>query len=135
MRNTDKFYINGEWVAPLTNETCEVINPATEEPIANIALGSKQDVDGISAAKLRHYFHKPGGRTVDLLGRIIDAYKAKMDEIAKTVSMEMGAPMGLANAAQAPAGLGHLIYAQRRSRILSLQKTLATHAPRAPIKP
>ena len=52
MRNTDKFYINGEWVAPLTNETCEVINPATEEPIASIALGGEQDVDkAVSAAK------------------------------------------------------------------------------------
>ena len=47
-----QMYINGEWVDPLTNETCEVINPATEEPIASIALGGKQDVDAaVSAAK------------------------------------------------------------------------------------
>jgi len=52
MRNANKFYINGEWVTPLTSETCEVINPATEEPIASIALGGKQDVDAaVSAAK------------------------------------------------------------------------------------
>ena len=51
MRNTDKFYINDEWVAPLTNETCAVINPATEEPNASIALVGKQDVAAdVSAA-------------------------------------------------------------------------------------
>ena len=116
MRNANKFYINGEWVTPLTGETCEVINPATEEPIASIALGGQQDVDAaVSAAKtaFTSFSQTSVEERLDLLGRIIDAYKAKMSEIAKTVSMEMGAPMGLANAAQAPAGLGHLIFAQK----------------------
>ena len=98
------------------DETCEVINPATEEPIASIALGGQQDVDAaVSAAKtaFTSFSQTSVEERLDLLGRIIDAYKAKMSEIAKTVSMEMGAPMGLANAAQAPAGLGHLIFAQK----------------------
>ena len=129
MRNTDKFYINGEWVAPSTNETCEVINPATEEPIASIALGGKQDVDAaVSAAKTAFttFSQTSVEERLDLLGRIIDAYKAKMDEIAKTVSMEMGAPMGLANAAQAPAGLGHLIHAQKALESFEFMEDVGT---------
>ena len=49
-----------------------------------------------------------------------------MDEIAKTVSMEMGAPMGLANAAQAPAGLGHLIYAQKALESFEFMEDVGT---------
>ena len=52
MENTNKFYINGEWVEPSTSETLEVINPATEEAIATIAMGGKEDVDkAVAAAK------------------------------------------------------------------------------------
>ena len=45
MENTNKFYINGEWVEPSTSDTLEVINPATEEAIASIAMGGTADVD------------------------------------------------------------------------------------------
>lgn len=116
MRNADKFYINGEWVAPSTSETLDVINPATEKPIAKIAMGGKEDVDRAVAAATAAFetFSKTSvEERAELLGRIIDAYKAKMGEIAEVVSQEMGAPIGLANAAQAPAGLGHLIFAQK----------------------
>jgi len=34
MDNAQKFYINGEWVAPSTSDALDVINPATEQPIA-----------------------------------------------------------------------------------------------------
>jgi aldehyde dehydrogenase (NAD+) len=116
MQNADKFYINGEWVASSTGDTCDVINPATEQPIAQIAMGGKADVDKAVAAA-REAFKTFSKTSVEerseLLGRIIAAYKEKMGEIAATVSQEMGAPVGLANKAQAPAGLGHLIFAQK----------------------
>ena len=50
MQNADKFYINGEWVAPSTSDTLAVINPATEQSIATIAMGGKEDVDKAVAA-------------------------------------------------------------------------------------
>jgi len=115
MENTSKFYINGEWVEPSTSETLEVINPATEEPIASIAMGGKADVDkAVAAAKkaFESFSQTSVEDRVALLGRIIECYKARMGDIAATVSQEMGAPIGLATAAQAPAGLGHLMYAQ-----------------------
>ncbi|MFT6642956.1 MAG: aldehyde dehydrogenase (NAD+), partial [Patiriisocius sp.] len=40
-----KFYINGEWVDPVTPATLDVINPTTEEPFARISMGSAADVD------------------------------------------------------------------------------------------
>jgi aldehyde dehydrogenase (NAD+) len=116
MQNADKFYINGEWVASSTDETCAVINPATEKTIAHVAMGSKTDVDkAVAAAKaaFKTFSKSSVEERSELLGRIITVYKNRMGEIAKTISQEMGAPMGLANSAQAPAGLGHLIFAQK----------------------
>ncbi|MEQ8485640.1 MAG: aldehyde dehydrogenase family protein [Pseudomonadales bacterium] len=113
MSNHRKFYIDGKWVDPKGKETLDVINPATEEPIATIAMGNKEDVDrAVAAAKKA--FETFSRTTLEeraaLLEKIIEAYKARMQDIAATVSQEMGAPMSLANAAQAPAGLGHLMY-------------------------
>ncbi len=113
MSNTQKFYIDGQWVAPTGKETLDVINPATEEPIGTIAMGTKADVDKAVAAAKRAFetFSKTTlEERAALLEKIIAAYQARMGEIAQTVSQEMGAPMSLATAAQAPAGLGHLMY-------------------------
>ena len=42
------FYINGEWIKPSGTETADVINPATEEAVAEISLGNSVDVTGQS---------------------------------------------------------------------------------------
>src|ERR1051326_6447586 len=111
MKEHLKFYINGEWVAPVTSKTLDVINPATEEPIGRISLGSAADVDkAVMAARAAF---ETFGRTsreerIALLEHIITAYSDRTDEIAEAISLEMGAPIGFAKAAQAPAGLAHL---------------------------
>jgi len=57
MTDFTKFYINGEWVAPVEPKPFDVINPATEEPAAQINLGSARDVDrAVASAKAN-----PGG--------------------------------------------------------------------------
>jgi aldehyde dehydrogenase (NAD+) len=43
-----------------------------------------------------------------LLRRIIEVYQSKSEAMATTISQEMGCPISLSRAAQAPAGLGHL---------------------------
>ena len=50
MSNNLKFYINGQWVDPSTSETLDVINPATEQSIGQIAMGGQADVDSAVAA-------------------------------------------------------------------------------------
>lgn len=46
-----KQYINGQWVESHSNETIDVINPATEEAFGKIAKGNAQDVeDAVNAA-------------------------------------------------------------------------------------
>ena len=48
--NNLKFYINGAWVDPLGGERTYVENPATEEIVAQVALGSAADADRAIAA-------------------------------------------------------------------------------------
>ena len=125
----DKFYIDGQWVVPSTTDICEVINPSTEQKIGHIVMGGSADVNAAVAAAKKAFesFSKTSVQErLDLLTRIIDAYKSKMDLIAKTVSQEMGAPMGLANAAQAPAGLGHLIFAKKALEKFSFSEDVGT---------
>ena len=110
MSNQTKFYINGEWVEPLTNKTLNVINPATEKTIGSVAMGNREDVDKAVAAAVaafESYSQTSREERIELLERIIDQYKANSDKIAATISEEMGAPKKLAIEAQVPMGLGH----------------------------
>jgi aldehyde dehydrogenase (NAD+) len=107
-----EFYIDGRWVPPATqSKTLDVVNPATEQVVARISAGTPADVDRAVAAA-RRAFESYGRSTreerVALLERIIAVYEKRLGEIAETISQEMGAPMSLARAAQAPAGLAHL---------------------------
>jgi len=110
MREHLNFYIDAQWVAPTTPRTHEVINPATEEPIAKISLGSAADVDkAVAAAQKAFETFQFASREerMALLGAIMATYQKRMGDIAEAISSEMGAPLWLAKAAQAPAGLGH----------------------------
>lgn len=128
MDNAKKFYINGEWVDPIGTETMDVINPATEEPICAIALGNSADVDrAVAAAQaaFETFSQTTREERIALLEKIIECYKARMGDIAAAVSQEMGAPVGLANAAQAPAGLGHLMYTLNALKEFSFEQMVA----------
>ena len=112
LANATKFYINGECVEPLSQDRLDVINPATEQAINQIAMGNVQDADRAvqAAAKAFESFSQTSKQErIELLERIIASYQKFMPAIAEAVSDEMGAPTGLANAAQAPSGLGHLM--------------------------
>ena len=111
MQNRTRFYVDGEWVESSTGNTLGVINPATEKVIGSVALGREQDVDkAVAAAKAAFdsYSQTSQEERIELLEKIIDCYKARMDDVAATISEEMGAPINLAHSMQAPMGLDHL---------------------------
>ncbi len=136
MSNRQKFYINGKWVEPSTSATLEVINPATEEPIDTIALGGPADVDqAVAAAKAAFETFSQTSREerVALLEQIIATYSARMGEVAQVISQEMGAPLPLANAAQAPAGLGHFMTTLEVLKTFEFEEDIGTsHVVREP---
>jgi len=112
MKDCRQFYVDGKWVDPTRSHDFSVINPATEEPIATISLGGAIDVDrAVAAAKraFESYSETSPDDRLKLLRRVIEIYQSKIDEMADTISQEMGAPSSLARKAQAPAGLAHLL--------------------------
>ena len=106
-----QFYINGEWVDPITPESLDVINPATEESVATISMGTSADVDkAVAAARsaFPSYSAMPVAQRVELLTEVREIYKKRIDDVADAIQTEMGAPTNLARGAQAMVGLGHL---------------------------
>jgi len=106
-----QFYIDGKWVAPATPDELEVINPADESAYATISLGNRADVDIAVDAANRAFLNWADTPTKDriaLIEKLAKIYQSRMEEMAKAISLEMGAPMKLATNAQAAAGLGHI---------------------------
>lgn len=112
MSNHLKLFIDGRWVEPAIPVALDVINPATEEPFTQIALGSSEDVDrAVAAAKSAFPAFSLWSKQerLTLLRHILSEYKARYEEIARAVSREMGAPIAFARDSQAAAGKAHLI--------------------------
>ena len=111
MKNTGQFYIDGSWVSPVGADTLDVINPATEESVATIAMGGPADVDAaVAAAKAAFatYSLTTVDERLDLLDRVRSALRPRLEEFAEAITLEMGAPRGLARAMQAEMGIYHV---------------------------
>jgi aldehyde dehydrogenase (NAD+) len=107
-----KFYIDGAWVDPVTPKSRPVVNPANEQAMYDIALGSAADVDKAVVAARRAFetFSQTSREErVALLTRIVEVYKSRMKDIGAAISDEMGAPLTFAEKVQAGAGLGHIV--------------------------
>jgi aldehyde dehydrogenase (NAD+) len=120
------FYINGAWVPPAKPATRDVINPATEQSIGKISMGSAEDVDrAVKAARkaFETYSRTTREERIALLEKIIAVFKTKQDELATTIATEVGAPMWLSKAAQAAAGIGHFAQALAVLRTFEFEET------------
>jgi aldehyde dehydrogenase (NAD+) len=110
MRDYLKFYIGGKWVEPVQPKTLEVINPATEAACGHISLGSSLDVDrAVKAAReaFKTFSQTSRKERIDLLDRIVAEFKNRQEDMAKAITEEMGAPVWLAQRAQAAVGPAH----------------------------
>ncbi len=106
-----KHYINGQWTDSVGGRLHTVLNPATEQPVSEVMLGTTADVDlAVKAARAAFdsFSQTSKEERMALLGRVIEGYKARIGDIAKAISEEMGAPISLAQTAQAGSGMGHL---------------------------
>ncbi len=110
MNNARKFYIDGEWVEPIGRRTLDVIDPATEQPFATIAMGTVADAErAVAAARSAFASFSETSKTerLELLNRILVILKRRNDEIGDIISKEMGAPVCMARSQQAGIGLSH----------------------------
>ncbi|WP_324826512.1 aldehyde dehydrogenase family protein [Qipengyuania zhejiangensis] len=106
-----QFYIDGQWVDPVTPNTVAVENPATEETIGHISIGSAADVDKAVIAARRAFeswqFSSKAER-LDLMRSILAEIDKRKEDLARAVSDEMGAPMSLASGPHTGLLSGHL---------------------------
>ncbi|WP_018011161.1 aldehyde dehydrogenase family protein [Sinorhizobium medicae] len=111
MLDKRQFYIGGEWVEPATQNDLFVLNPATEKPIAVISLGTAVDIDrAVAAAKkaFASYSRTSVEKRLALLEKLLAIYKRRYDEMADTITAELGAPKTMSREQQADVGVGHL---------------------------
>ncbi|MEO6651467.1 MAG: aldehyde dehydrogenase family protein, partial [Ilumatobacteraceae bacterium] len=126
------FYINGAWVAPSSSHDVEVINPSNEQPCAVISFGSQADTDAAVAAATAAF---PAWAATDpaeriaLLEQLLEVYKSRAGEMAEAISMEMGAPIALAQTAQVGAGAGHIKTTIEALNHFDFDRPLGDHAP------
>ena len=110
--NDLKFYIDGAWVEPVVPSTREIVNPATEQTIGAISMGSAADVDrAVAAARaaFRSYGQTSKAERIALFESIVDAYRPRINDIADTVRSEMGAHAAFAHSFHAAAPIDTLL--------------------------
>lgn len=103
MRIFPSHYINGQWVAAQSRETFEVHDASTEEVMATVPAGTPQEAaQAIEAARAAFdgWSSLPVETRAAYLDKVSAGLKARMDEMAMTISREVGMPLKLARTVQ-----------------------------------
>ncbi|MFJ7495298.1 aldehyde dehydrogenase family protein [Streptomyces sp. NPDC097727] len=96
MKAHDGMYIGGEWRAAAGTDLIAVVGPADEQVIAHVPAGTAEDVDAaVSAAReaLPEWAATPPAERAAKIAALRDVLVARKDEIAQTVTAELGAPL------------------------------------------
>lgn len=89
-------YINGEWKNAYSNETMDVINPATGEVIAQVASGgSRETKEAIAAADaaFQEWKNTTAFDRAQYMKKVSELMRERAEDLAKTITMEMGKPI------------------------------------------
>jgi len=131
MLDKKKFYINGEWVSPKSNETIDIINPATEDACAKISLGNKEDInEAVQSAKIafKTWAFSTKEERLAPLEKLYELYKKRWADIAEAITLEMGAPKDFATKLQAGTGAAHIKTFIKYLKEFNFEKSLGEHA-------
>ena len=130
MRNYLKHYINGEWVESTGNETEDVINPATEEVIGTISMGTKEDLDrAVQAARdaFPTFSQTSKEERIELLENIAAEYEARKEEIIETITDELGSPVSISESVHYMMGYNHFSQAAESLKDISFMEDRGGH--------
>ncbi|MFK8845725.1 aldehyde dehydrogenase family protein [Streptomyces sp. Ac-502] len=104
MKQHDAMYIDGSWRPAAGPDTIEVVNPADERVIATVPAGTAQDVDiAVRAARaaLPGWARTAPAERAARLTALRDQLAGRAQEIAETITAELGAPLAFSKAVQA----------------------------------
>ncbi|MDQ0759517.1 aldehyde dehydrogenase family protein [Streptomyces canus] len=96
MKAHDGMYIDGEWRPATGPDLIEVVNPADEQVIGRVPAGTAEDVDiAVRAARaaLPAWAATAPAERAARLAALRDVLAARKDEIAETVTAELGSPL------------------------------------------
>ncbi|MGI3743904.1 MAG: aldehyde dehydrogenase family protein [Janthinobacterium lividum] len=111
LHNAGQFYINGGWTSPAVSALLPVVNPATEEVVAEVARGSAEDVDrAVAAARAAFpgWSVTPVEERAAILGKIHELILERKESLAQVLSLEMGAAISFSRAMQVPLAAEHV---------------------------
>jgi len=94
----DKIFIGGEWVTPNGGDLIEVVNPTTEETIGTIPACSPEDADrAVAAAReaFESWSQTSRETRADHIAAIAEGLGGRAEEIAATITQELGMPLKL----------------------------------------
>lgn len=91
-----RLFINGHWVAGTSGKTLPVINPATEETIADVAWGGRADIQqafDAAAAALHDWSQRTPYERGAILKKTAELMRLRADAIARIMTQEQGKPL------------------------------------------
>ncbi|MFI0140704.1 aldehyde dehydrogenase family protein [Streptomyces luteogriseus] len=104
MKAHDGMYIDGAWRPAAGQDVIEVVNPVDEQVIGTVPAGTAEDVDAaVRAARtaLPAWAATPPAERAARLAALRDVLMARADEIAETVTAELGSPLKFSQAVHA----------------------------------
>ena len=111
MIDARNFYIDGQWVEPVSTNEFPILSPVTEEQIGVTILGNEEDVDKAVGAAVQAFELFSSTKKKDrlrLLEKLLQVTKARFEDLAWAMTTEMGAPISMSRDSQADSGIGHL---------------------------
>ncbi|MEV6650663.1 aldehyde dehydrogenase family protein [Streptomyces sp. NPDC051219] len=104
MKAHDGMYIDGDWRPAAGPDTIAVVNPADERVIGEVPAGTAEDVDAAvraARAALPRWAATPPAERAARIAALRDVLVARRDEIAETVTAELGSPLGFSQTVHA----------------------------------
>lgn len=115
MTERPELFIGGQWQPPRSGDTVTVRNPATGDRVGSAALGGPADVDAAVAAARRSFdagdwsSARPAQRS-DVLHRAADLLEKRSEELAVSITSELGCPLWFSQKAHVPNPIRHTRY-------------------------
>jgi len=110
-----RMLIDGKWVEAASGKTLTTYDPATEEPLAEVPAGEKEDVDRAVRAARRAFESGPWRRMTPsergrALWKLADLIEARTEEFAQLETLDNGKPLTVARVADIPLVVDHFRY-------------------------
>lgn len=115
LEGKQKMFIGGEWVESVSGKTFDVVNPATQEILANVYEGDVQDVD-LAVKAARTAFDQGKWKTMAprdrelLMHRLANLMEEHHEELAQIDTLDNGKPIRETRTGDVPLSIDHIRY-------------------------